>query len=270
MYGRKIDGEVLTFGVSGKLHANSLIMYDHQTDSLWSHLVGQAVVGPKKGASIEPLESVFTTWERWRERHPDTKVLSTGRPRFFSLQDAYADYYQSGETGIAPTRRNDERLYPKEFVLGVVVDGEAYAYPFSTLSQLGVVNDEPAGVPVVVIFDKESATGVVFRREMDGRVLSFRKPSVGEDAVLVLDNETGSVWDGLTGRAVKGELKGKKLEAVPVTPAFWFGWVDHYPETEIYRAEKRSRDHEEKRPRKETTGPQDQKTRSCEDLTGRP
>jgi len=240
VYGRRIDGDVLTFGVSGKLHANSLIMYDHQTDSLWSHLFGQAVVGPKKGASIEPLESVFTTWERWRERYPHTKVLSTGRPLFFSLEDAYADYYKSAETGVVPPRLNDKRLYPKEFVLGVVVDDQAHAYPFSTLSELGVVNDEPAGVPVVVIFDKESATGVVFRRDLDGRLLSFRKPRVGGAAVLVVDNETGSVWDGLTGRAVKGELKGRQLKAVPVTPSFWFGWVDHYPGTILYQAEKSS------------------------------
>ena len=87
---------------------------------------------------------------------------------------------------------------------------------------------------MVVIFDKESATGVLFRRDMDGRLLTFRKPQVGEDAVLVVDNETGSVWDGLTGRAVKGELAGRQLKAIPVTPSFWFGWVDHYPETKIY------------------------------------
>lgn len=234
MYGRKIDGDVLTFGVSGKLHANSLIMYDHQTDSLWSHLVGQAVVGRKKGAALEPRESVFTTWEKWRERYPDSKVLSTDRPVFFSLRDAYADYYDSAETGIIPTRVDDRRLYPKEFVLGVVVNGEAHAYPFSSLSRHGVVNDEPGGIPVVVIFDKDSATGVVFKRELKGRLLSFRKPQVGADAVLVVDNETGSVWDGLIGRAVKGELKGEHLEAIPVTPSFWFGWVDHYPETKIY------------------------------------
>lgn len=234
MYGRKIDGDVLTFGVSGKLHANSLIMYDHQTDSLWSHLVGQAVVGPKKGAVLEPVESVFTHWEKWRERYPDAKVLSNDRPVFFSLRDAYADYYASAETGIIPPRLDDRRLYPKEFVLGVVVNKEAHAYPFSILSQRGVVNDAPGGVPVVVIFDKESATGVVFRRELNGRTLSFKKPQVGADAVLVIDNETGSVWDGLTGRAVKGELEGEQLEAIPVTPSFWFGWVDHYPETKIY------------------------------------
>jgi len=240
VYDRKIGDDVLTFGVSGKLHANSLIMYDHQTDSLWSHLVGQAVVGPKKGASIKPLESVFTTWDRWRERHPRTKVLSTGRPLFVALRDEYESYYQSAQTGIVPTRRNDQRIYPKEFVLGVAFDGRAYAYPFSALSQAGVVNDELEGIPVVVVFDKASATGVMFRRDLDGRMLSFTKPRVGGDAVLVVDNETGSVWDGLTGKALKGELKGQQLRGIPVTPSFWFGWVDHYPDTKLYQPKKSS------------------------------
>lgn len=240
MYDRTIGEDVLTFGVSGKLHANSLIMYDHQTDSLWSHLVGKAVVGPKKGANIEPLESVFTTWDRWQERYPHTKVLSTGRPLFAALRDEYESYYQSAQTGIVPTRRNDQRVYPKEFVLGVAFDGRAYAYPFSALSQAGVLNDELEGIPVAVVFDKATATGVMFRRDLDGRVLSFTKPRVGGDAVLIVDKETGSVWDGLTGTALKGELKGQQLRGIPVTPSFWFGWVDHYPDTKLYQLKKNS------------------------------
>jgi hypothetical protein len=60
VYDRRIAGKELTFGVSGKLHANSLIMYDHQTDSLWSHLVGAAVTGSLKGKKLIPMESMLT------------------------------------------------------------------------------------------------------------------------------------------------------------------------------------------------------------------
>ena len=123
----------------------------------------------------------------------------SGRPLFAALRDGYESYYKSAQTGIVPIRRNDQRLYPKEFVLGVAFDGRAYAYPFSALSQAGVVNDELEGIPVVVVFDRASATGVMFRRDLDGRMLSFTKPIVGGDAVLIVDKETGSVWDGLGG-----------------------------------------------------------------------
>ncbi len=240
MYGRKIEGKELTFGVSGKLHANNLVMYDHQTDSLWSHLVGAAITGPLKGEKLKLLESLFTSWETWRRLYPGSKVLTTGSVQFFgSLRDPYESYYRSADTGILPTRRSDKRIYPKEFVLGIVIDGKARAYPFSVLSRQPVVNDVFQTVPLLVAFEKESATVMAFTRRVEGRIFSFKRTQMTEKKGLFLvDDATGSVWDGLTGRAIQGRLKGQKLEPFPVTPAFWFGWVDHYPKTEIFRAKK--------------------------------
>ena len=45
MYARKVDNRTLTFGVSGLLVRNSLVMYDRETGSLWSHLSGKALDG---------------------------------------------------------------------------------------------------------------------------------------------------------------------------------------------------------------------------------
>ena len=62
MYAREINGERYEFGVSGKLFRNVLIMYDRQTKSLWSQLLGAAVDGPLKGTRLEMLAASFTTW----------------------------------------------------------------------------------------------------------------------------------------------------------------------------------------------------------------
>jgi hypothetical protein len=236
VYDRRIKGKELTFGVSGKLHANSLIMYDHQTESLWSHLAGAAVTGPMKGEKLKPLQSMFTRWDTWRKLHSTSKVLSSGRESFFSsMKDPYESYYRSADTGIIPTRVSDKRIYPKEYVLGLVLNEKAKAYPFSVLSRQPVVNDTFQAVPLLVVFDADTATGVVFRRSLDGKNLSFKQAAGSEKKELSLvDDTTKSVWDGLTGRAIEGSLKGKKLEPVPMTPSFWFGWVDHYPHTELY------------------------------------
>lgn len=239
MYGRKIAGRELTFGVSGKLHANSLIMYDHQTESLWSHLVGAAVAGPLKGKRLEPLHSIFTRWGIWKKFHPGSKVLDSGRGFFSpSLRDPYESYYRSSDTGIISTRLQDRRIYPKEYVLGLVLDGKAKAYPFSALSRRPVANDAFNGVPLLIVFDEESATGAIFKRRLGEKTLAFKKaegPDKKRDLFLV-DEQTGSLWQGLTGRAVRGRLKGRSLEPLPMTPSFWFGWVDHYPDTELYSA----------------------------------
>jgi hypothetical protein len=54
----------------------------------------------------------------------------------------------------------------------------------------------------------------------------------------LVDDESGSIWQGLTGQAVQGSLKGSRLEALPITPSFWFGWVDHYPDTQLFELRK--------------------------------
>lgn len=241
MYDRRIAGKELTFGVSGKLHANSLIMYDHQTDSLWSHLVGAAVRGPLKGEHLKPLESMFTRWETWSKLYPASKVLTNDRGSFFGgpLRDPYESYYRSSDTGMFPTRLSDKRVYPKEFVLGLVINDKAKAYPFSALSRQSVVNDVFEGDSILVVFEKESATGMVFARKVQGRTLTFRRTEIkGKNGFFLIDDATGSFWNGLTGKAVQGPLKGQKLNPRPVTPSFWFGWVDHYPKTMIFTAKK--------------------------------
>ena len=58
MSGREIDGLTYTFGVSGKLWRDALLMYDHQTRSLWSHITGQAVKGASQGKQLQVLVSM--------------------------------------------------------------------------------------------------------------------------------------------------------------------------------------------------------------------
>jgi hypothetical protein len=152
------------------------------------------------------------------------------------MKDPYESYYRSADTGIIPTRVSDKRIYPKEYVLGLVLNEKAKAYPFSVLSRQLIVNDTFQGTPLLVIFDSESATGAIFKRQIEGKTLSFKQAQGAEERTLSLtDDITRSQWQGLTGTAVQGSLKGKKLEPIPMTPSFWFGWVDHYPNTELYR-----------------------------------
>ena len=58
MYDPIIDGKRFTFGVSGKLYKAALVMYDRQTESLWSQLKGEAIAGPMTGAKLAVLPSL--------------------------------------------------------------------------------------------------------------------------------------------------------------------------------------------------------------------
>jgi hypothetical protein len=231
VYSREINDQEYTFGVSGKLIMNVLVMYDRQNDSLWSQLLGEAVEGPLKGAKLEFLPAVHTTWEDWKTQHPDTLALVKGYSGNYS---SYRSYNQSGRAGVLGETFQDDRLYVKEFVVGVHLGDQAVAYPFSVLNDEPVVNDQVDDTPLLVFFNTETGAAVVFSRRLaDNRVLSF---SV-KDALTLEDAESGSTWDGMSGLAVDGPLGGTQLKPVKHTNSFWFGWKDWFPDTELYGIE---------------------------------
>ena len=219
----------MTFGVSGKLIRNSLVMYDRQTGTLWSHLTGEALEGPLAGEHLQQVLSEQTTWGRWRSEHPRTLMLNVD-PSDVSF-DPYQNYYGAQDAGVVGRKRADNRLPVKERVVGVRLNGEVKAYSFTALARDRVVDDTVGGVPLVIVFDGTSQSGAVYRRDPQGAVLTF---TPGPNALSMVDDGSGSTWDGLSGRATTGAKVGQQLEQVPITYSFWFGWVDFYPQTEVY------------------------------------
>lgn len=232
MYARTVkfqeQEQVHTFGVSGKLVMNVLVMYDRQTQSYWSQILGEAIEGPLLGAKLTPLAALQTTWAEWKRLHPATHALATNG---MGLYDSYSSYYASNQAGVLGETRQDDRLPRKALVTGIVIDEEPVVYPHSVLAAERVVNDQVGTTPLVVVYEPTSATATVFQRMVDGQRLTFRP---GVEAMTLIDNETGSTWPLLTGRATIGPLAGKSLTRVPSTSSFWFGWKDWHPQTRIY------------------------------------
>ena len=108
MYAREVGGQVLDFGVSGKLYRNVLVMFDRQTDSLWSQLLGQAIVGPLKGTRLTMLPATVMTWGAWRNEHPDGLLLRKEAPS----KATYASYWNSGTVGVAGKRSRTRGYWP--------------------------------------------------------------------------------------------------------------------------------------------------------------
>lgn len=230
MYSRQINGQVYEFGVSGKLVMNVLVMYDRQSESLWSQLLGRAIQGPLTGTELEYFPSWQTTWQDWRTRYPDTLALVKG---YVGQRDPYLSYYGDLRAGVIGETVEDDRLNTKQFVVGVAIGDQAVAFPFSVLNEQPLVNYQVGEVPILVVFDEENASGVVFDRRVDGLALEFEIADGG----MMRDTLTGSLWDGLTGEAIDGDYAGSHLERVKSTSSFWFGWKDFYPDTEVYGVE---------------------------------
>ncbi|WP_255195922.1 DUF3179 domain-containing protein [Halorarius litoreus] len=239
---RRVDDVVTTFGVSGLLYRNDLVMYDARTESLWSQIEARAIRGPKTGTTLDLVPSSFTTWGDWTDEHPDSLVLRpppesstvTGRTSTRNYDvNPYLGYESVDQIGIGGTY-DDDRLHPKTEVLGIEHDGVATAYPYDRVAAAGVVNDEVGGLPVVVTLagDQETLDGtgqlVAYERTVRGRVHQFTR-SQGR---LVA---AGTRWSALTGRGVDGPLADESLvPATDVSPLFFFAWLAFAPDTTVY------------------------------------
>ena len=225
---------MLTFGVSGKLTMNALIMYDHQTRSLWSHFLSEGIEGEFKGVRLKNVPLVLTTWAEWKASFPDTKALLKGE----SSVDPYTMYYMRGDAGVIGESNHDERLYGKDLVLGLGFDDGAIAFPHTALQDAEVVNTVVNGEPVVIYYDSQTTTALAYSRVVDGETLEFSLLAEEEvDGVArkwIVDESSGSQWLPLNGQAWTGDYQGTRLDPVHAVNVFWFAWSDFYPETEIY------------------------------------
>lgn len=163
-------GEQLNFGVSGLLYNSDVLLYDHQTNSLWSQLLNRAISGPLKGVALDPIPLEHTSWGDWRTRYPDSLVLSldTGHRRNYH-RDPYAGY-ETDEGLYFPVSHRDARFHPKERVLGLEINGLHKAYPFAELSRTsGQFQDRLGGQNLIIQFD--SANQNARALDANGRLL---------------------------------------------------------------------------------------------------
>ncbi len=137
--GLVFDGALVTFGTSGRLYNSNLVMYDHQSEALWSQLRRQALCGPDRGHALGYLPVVETTWRKWKALYPDTKVVDLRRTGY---ERNYARYpygdFQSSTDVLFPTRPSPEpRFHAKDLVFVVQHGAIVRGYPYPTLDAMG-------------------------------------------------------------------------------------------------------------------------------------
>ena len=162
MYSRRLDEKVLTFGVSGKLWRNALVMYDHETGSLWSHFTGECIEGRLNGRELERIRSIpRVKWGVWKRIHPDTRVLSIdGREDL--ERDAYEEYHRSDKTGLFGNAHKDDRLGEKPRVIGVW-DATAYAaVPLSSFGEIPMITGRLGERSILVYYDGRSGASAAW------------------------------------------------------------------------------------------------------------
>ncbi|MBT4449463.1 MAG: DUF3179 domain-containing protein [Gammaproteobacteria bacterium] len=154
-----VKDKILNFGVSGLLYNSDVLLYDRQTESLWSQIKSQAISGELVGQKLTRLPITHTSWSNWLKTHPETLVMSdkTGFSRDYT-RDPYSGYESSRATYFQVTHKAPDYYHPKERVLGLEVNNSYKAYPFSEIDKAHstVIKDNFAGQVFNIHWDKNN------------------------------------------------------------------------------------------------------------------
>ncbi|MEX2550965.1 MAG: DUF3179 domain-containing protein, partial [Nitriliruptoraceae bacterium] len=240
---RALDGRILDFGTSGTLFQGALVMYDRQTESLWTHFDGRAVVGTLVGAELAMVPVQTLTWDDYRTAHPRGQVLSreTGYQRSYG-DNPYGSYHDSLSSPPFTYRDVDGRLDPLATVVGLRGGRDQVAVDAEHLEHEGVVDLQLDGRPVTVWHRPGMAFPVGAARVADGDDVGTT-PAFYADrfegpvrftpvADGFVDSVTGTTWSVL-GRGVAGPHEGEQLEPVLVVNTRWFAWSGYHPSTRL-------------------------------------
>ena len=194
----------MIFGNQGDLWMNAMTWWDHDTGSIWSQPLGEAILGPRKGQKLELMASSLTEWGAWKEAHPETIVMRSAG-------------WQSS-------------LTLDQMVVVVELGDDAVAYSIPELREAGVVNDELDGTPLAVVFDPDDENRwAVFSRRLDSTVarLGF------VDGALT-DTVSGTTFDPFLGLGSSGPLADQNLGLLPGFTAFPSDYRNFYPEGRLW------------------------------------
>ena len=229
VFERVIDGKEVEFGTSGKLYNSNLVMYDRLTDSYWSQALGVAITGELTGYELKRIPFDVISWADWKTLHPDTLVLTTetGHIRSYGV-DPYGDYYTDPRI-LFPVEHEDDRMHPKELILGFHESDVYKAYKQDDVESAIVINDIFNNKPMMLV-SLFSGDSRAFDRTVNDKVLTF-------DFVdnVIIDLESKSKWN-YDGVATSGSMEGIQLVRLPFNPGFWFEWVAFHPDTEVYES----------------------------------
>ncbi len=234
MFRAAAQGRALVFDTAGLIGGNE-VFKDRETGSRWQQSSLEAISGPLKGTHLALYPFLLTTWGEWHKQHPDTLVLKPlpGYADRLATENKIIEQGIVGLSGPAPKGAfsRDNRLRPRDTIVGLETGGEAKAYPMSALRHARVVNDTVGGSPVLIVHQPASDTTTAFVAQAEEQRLRFR--AADPNANKLVDLETHSTWNAY-GVCIRGRMKGARLKPLILEPEFWFAWSEFHPHTQLY------------------------------------
>lgn len=134
VYDRRVDGEVLTFGVSGFLLESNMIMFDRENEALWQQSTGRVLAGRDLSIELKLAPFQLMTMGEVKKTYPNALVLSenTGHRRAYD-RNPYSGYETSEDYIFSPSK--EDARYPSKTIFVVFrYDGKTIGAPYLELT----------------------------------------------------------------------------------------------------------------------------------------
>jgi hypothetical protein len=211
----------------GSQHSNTIgLAYFIDRNRLILRLIGLLLV-------IVPLYSYFINGKLWSKVLLSVVLIFYGIVFYFFNFRFEADkmFYQPKTKNFASVTAN--KIPSDRLVIGVVLDGEARAYPIQVIGYHHQVRDTIGNTPVMITYCTVCRTGRVFSPLVNGRAEDFRLVGMDHFNAMFEDIRTKSWWQQATGVSIAGPLKNTRLAELPSSQSSLAEWAAEYPDTKI-------------------------------------
>jgi len=129
----------------------------------------------------------------------------------------------------------NSEMEKSKLIIGVVIDGQAKAYPIQLIGYHHQVMDTIGTTPVMITYCTVCRSGRVYSPVVNGKLDSFRLVGMDHYNAVFEDATTKSWWQQATGKAIAGPLKGYVLKEFPSTQLTWNAWLRENPESLVMK-----------------------------------
>ena len=232
VWSRVVGDRTLNFRLAGINNGNALLR-DEETQSIWQQSTGEAIFGPLKGQRLELIPSDELTFALWRREEPDGMILRPDERRSSEYDPKDWESHVEQTRVVVDTAKSG--IPPHRLMLGISLGGVNKAYPVETILASGLIEDTVGRDRVLLVVGQDETSIRVFKTQggAPNNALTFARLGGARDRLMV-DTQTSSAWN-FKGCAVKGPLTGQCLAAVESHKDYWFDWMNHHPDTAVFK-----------------------------------
>jgi hypothetical protein len=167
---------------------------------------------------------------------PTAQILTTGMPKDGLPLLNHPATITAGEADRINREKRGKYLVSTDTVIGVVLNGQARAYPIRVLNWHEIINDTLGETPILVSYNPLCDSAVVYDRRLENETAVFGLSGLLYNSnPLLYDNLHHSLWQQVTGKAVSGTglTHQQALRVIPASVVSWAFWRTRHPETTV-------------------------------------